>query len=109
MFYTRYFLLLIIPVLIIGIPTQQYIADRRAGEIPTQAQWESAPHSSGPWSISFAKEAWFRLTLWGALISIVGAVYSRLRHRSIRIWLLHGCAVLVASSVALYFFGYLML
>ena len=105
----RYLLLLVIPLLIIGIPTLQYIADRRAGEIPTEADWDSAPHSSGPWSISFAKEAWFRLTLVGVLISVAGAVYSWLRRRSIRIWVLHGCAVLVASSIALYFFGYLML
>ncbi|HWY52637.1 MAG TPA: hypothetical protein VNW72_14265 [Chthoniobacterales bacterium] len=105
----RYLLLLIIPLLIIGIPTQKYIADRGAGEIPTRAEWESAPHSSGPWSISFAKEAWFRLTLCGVLISVVGAVYSRIRRRPIRIWVLHAGAVLVASYVALYFFGYLML
>src|ERR1700758_3970601 len=103
----RYVLLLIIPLLIIGIPTQQYVADRRAGQIPTHAEWESAPHSSGPWSISFAKEAWFRLTLLGVLISVAGAIYNLLRRRPIRIWLLHAGAVLLASYVALYFFGYL--
>src|SRR4051794_23010027 len=65
----RHLIPLIIPVLLIGIPSIAYVIDSRSGAIPTQAQWESAAHSSGPWMSSWVFDACALLGFGGIIIT----------------------------------------
>jgi|SRR3954469_12450076 hypothetical protein len=103
----RHLIPLIIPVLLIGIPSIAYVIDSRSGAIPTQAQWESAAHSSGPWMSSWVFDACALLGFGGIIITGVGAAFAATTQRDPKPWAIQGVGIVIASAVVFYFYGWL--
>jgi hypothetical protein len=107
MFGVRRVLPLIIPLLIITIPTVAYIIDSRSGAIPTQAAWDAVPHSSGPWAGTWIQSACLLLGIGGVIFTGSGAAFAATTGRAAQPWIMQGVGIMIASAVVFYFFGWL--
>ena len=86
-----------------------YWHDRSNGLIPTQAEWESAAHSSGPWHASVGLILIFSFLFACVIHLFAVGIALQLRQRQVAaFWAIGGFFGLVCSAVSFYLFGYLI-
>jgi len=103
----RLILPLIIPLLLICVPSVAYIVDSRAGTIPTQAEWQSTAHSSGPWTSSWIYPICVLLAIGGIIFTGCGAAFAASTRRDAKPWAIQGVGIIIAGAFVFYFFGWL--
>lgn len=105
----RYLVPYLTSLWIFGWPAALYFFGRMSGELPSEAQWNSAAHSSGPWAHGFFL-LWCLSFLAALAIHAGGILFSYSKKR--QAWAEHwgaGFFVLLGSTAAaFFFFGYLM-
>lgn len=97
------------PVWILGFPSLMYWHGRANNLIPTETEWESAAHSSGPWQANYGLVLTFTFIL-GCVIHISAvATFLQLRQqRTAAFWAFGGLLGFVCSLVSFHLFGYLI-
>ena len=105
----RILLPLIIPSLIVGVPAVAYVVGRRTGELPSRAEWESAAHSSGPWSGSDVLLACYVLIVGGFILTGCGIAFAATTGRGTQLkgWGIQGIGIAVAAAFVFVVFGWL--
>ena len=90
-------------------PAISYFVGRSRGELPTEAEWNSAAHSSGPWAHEFVI-LFFGIVLLGLVIHLLIIVISFLmKNKSMALqWSAGLIALLASTGFSFYQFGYLM-
>jgi hypothetical protein len=103
----RHILPLVVPLLLILIPTVAYVIDWRSGAIPTRAEWESTAHSSGPWMGSSVQIVCIFLSIGGLIVTGCGVAFATTTGRTPQGWAIQGVGIVIASLLVFYFFGWL--
>jgi hypothetical protein len=105
----RYLLPFLFAALALGYPSISYFIGRSRGELPTQAEWDSAAHSSSPWAHEFV--IFFLGTLFLGLVihflTITISLTLKNKSQAFR-WSIGLVALVVAAGFSFYQFGYLM-
>lgn len=99
----------VLPLWIVGFPSLCYWHDRHHGLIPTEAEWESAAHSSGPWQASIGLILLFSVLMGGIVQAFVfgSCLHSKARGLAMH-WLAGGLLALAGVGFVFARFGYLM-
>ena len=105
----RVVLPLIIPSLIVGVPAVAYVVGRLTGELPSRGEWESAAHSSGPWSGSDVQLACYVLIVGGLILTGCGIAFAATTGRGAQLqgWGIQGIGITIAAVFVFIFFGWL--
>ena len=100
---------LVIPLLIVGVPAVAYIVGRRTGELPSRAEWESAAHSSGPWSGSDVLFACYVLIVGGLILTGCGIAFAATTGRGAQLqgWAIQGTGIVISAVFVFVVFGWL--
>jgi hypothetical protein len=97
------------PIWLIGYPVISYLIGRFYGDLPTEAEWDSAAHSSGPWAhefiIFFLGSILVGLTLHFFMIAI--SIINKNKPAALR-WSMGLIASVAAAGFSFFQFGYLM-
>ena len=95
------------PLLMIIAPTLGYILDRRSGEVPTKAEWQSAAHSSGPWNHTGAGDTVLAVLVAGLLFALVCCGVTVFSGRAARFAAVQFVGVLASLLIVFILFGWL--
>ena len=105
----RHLLPFLFPAWMIVYPLIAYSVGRSNGELPTETEWNSTTHSSGPWAGEFL--VFFLISfLYGFILSITMVVISSLKYDRSRliIWSIGSGALILTTGISFYKFSYLM-
>lgn len=94
---------------ILGWPAALYFFGRMSGELPSEAQWNSTAHSSGPWAHDIFL-LWCLSFLAALAIHAGGVLFScsKQQHTWAEHWGAGFLVFLGSAAAAFFFFGYLM-
>jgi hypothetical protein len=97
------------PVLMLSVTTVAYLVGMNDGSLPTQQDWDSSPHSGGPWHGWMSTFVYFGF-IFGVLGGLSGLAVARQRGygTQAKLWGVGTLLGVAATALVFHWFGYLI-